>query len=41
MYNSMYTLVPNHTSIDHGTILQKVNVRSQKNCMGYAYLFDQ
>jgi len=27
----MHTLVPNQTSIYHGTILQKVNVWSQKN----------
>jgi len=30
MYNSMHTLVPNQTSIYHDTILQKVNVWSQK-----------
>jgi len=31
MYDSMHTLVPNQTPIYHCTILQKVNVWSQKN----------
>jgi len=30
MYENMHILVPNQTSIYHGTILQKVNVWSQK-----------
>jgi len=35
MYNSMHTLVPNQTSIYHGTILQKVNVWSQKKFIAW------
>jgi len=30
MYNIMHTLVPNQTTIYHGTILQKVNIWLQK-----------